>query len=334
MVTLVFRTDVHVADRSPASWKGDYAAEVLSSLEQIGELARRAEADAVLDGGDFFHVKAASKNSHGTMRQVIEIHKKYPCPVFSIEGNHDLQYNNLETLEKQPLGVLFAAGVFEPLRETIIRKEGEPEVRVVGVPYSPTRKLDELQAISKQGEDCLVAVVHALATETPHGAAEGFVGEPVFRYRDLVFPGGPDIWLFGHWHKDQGITMIPELDENDHQVREVTFVNQGAVSRGALNNDNLDRTPKVAVLEIQEGAFDVRAVELVVPDAEEVFDLERKARQDHRDNAIEQFVDRLMQDGTLDPGESVDDAIDKLEFALDVRDGAREYLERARESRR
>jgi DNA repair exonuclease SbcCD nuclease subunit len=105
-VAFVFRTDTHVSDRSPASWKGDYPSEIWSNLDQIGQLALKHGAAAVLDGGDFFHVKAASKNPHALVAKSAQIHRSYPCPTFCVEGNHDISYNNLETLERQPLGVL------------------------------------------------------------------------------------------------------------------------------------------------------------------------------------------------------------------------------------
>lgn len=94
-VSLVFRTDVHASDRSPISWKGDYPAEIWSCLEQIGEVAREARALAVLDGGDYFHTKAASRNSHDLVRRTAVLHRDYPCPVYAIVGNHDITYNNL-----------------------------------------------------------------------------------------------------------------------------------------------------------------------------------------------------------------------------------------------
>src|SRR4051812_10569909 len=105
-VALLFRTDTHVADKSPASWKGDYPAEIWSNLEQIGQLAKTRDATAVLDGGDYFHIKTARRTSHGAIFRTAELHKGYPCPVFCVEGNHDLEHNNLASIEHQPLGVL------------------------------------------------------------------------------------------------------------------------------------------------------------------------------------------------------------------------------------
>ena len=323
-VAFIFRTDVHVADKSPISWRGDYQEEIWSSLRQIGVLAREHEATAVLDGGDYFHVKAASKNSHAIVAQSASIHARYPCRTWCIEGNHDIKHNNLDTLEEQPLGVLFESGVFQFLRDTVFEEDGL-RVRVVGMPYSPFRTVAELQAIRKQpGDTHLVAVVHALAGENPPSHVEEFFGEPVFRYSDLIVDGGPDIWCFGHWHRDQGVTEL----QGRH------FVNLGAVSRGALVNENLQRTPKVALLELLPEGVRVTPLPLTVQPAEEVFDLVKKQRQDQENRTISQFVERVRADLTLDPEASIEDSIGALHFARNVQDKARHYLELARGAKR
>lgn len=319
-VTLVFRTDVHASDRSPVSWKGDYPAEIWACLEQIGEIARQVSAQAVLDGGDYFHTKAASRNSHDLVRRTADLHRAYPCPVYAIVGNHDITYNNLGSLPRQPLGVVFASGVFQPLDETVF-ESGGVRVRVVGLPYSPTRTVEELRSIRKKsGDQYLVAVIHALAGKTPQDKAEDFFRESVFCYRDLVAYDGPDVWCFGHWHKDQGITEI------DGKL----FVNQGAVSRGALIRENTERTPQVAILEATPSGITVRTVSLAVPPATEVFDFERKEKQEREGRDIDQFIARLQSDSVFDPSLSIEDNVAALDFAVEVRDLALEYLELAR----
>ena len=319
-VTLVFRTDVHVADRGPASWRGDYPGELWESLRQVGAIAKDVSARAVLDGGDFFHVKAASRNSHDLVRRAADLHAAYPCRTYSVEGNHDITYNDLDSIHKQPLGVLYSTGVFGHLREEVFEDAGV-RVRVVGVPYSPFRTADELRAIQKQpGDDFLVAVVHSLAGLNPPASVEDFFGEPVFRYPELVTPDGPDCWLFGHWHKDQGIV----------EQRGKQFVNLGALSRGALNKENLERIPKIATLDFSPGSFAVRATTIQVAPASEVFHLERKERLDREAKEIEAFVERLKTDSAMDPSASIEDSIRSLSFAGDVRDMALAYLERAR----
>lgn len=319
-LAFIFRTDVHVTDKSPASWKGDYPAEVFESLRQIGMMAEQHQVTAVLDGGDYFHIKAASRNSHAIVYQSASVQNAYPCATWCVEGNHDISYNNLTTIEKQPLGVLYETGVFRHLREEVF-EDGDLRVRIVGVPYSLNRSLAELREIKKKpGDTYLIAIIHALAGFNPPNSVEDFFGEPVFRYKDLVYPDGPDLFCFGHWHKDQGIESIDDR----------TFVNVGAVSRGALIRENLERTPKVALIEATLEGIRATPLPLDVLPANEVFDVERKERQDEQAQTINQFVQKLWDDVLVDSEASIDDTIMGMEFAKDVRDMALSYLENAR----
>jgi len=330
-IAFIFRTDVHVADKSPVSWKGDYPAEIWSNLEQIGQLAREHDVAAVLDGGDYFHVKASTRNTHALVRRTADLHAGYPCPTHLVVGNHDIAYNNLDTLERQPLGVLFSTGVFQRLGPVQALFEapgpgGALHVRVVGAPYDPNRTLEQLRDIKKEPTDSfLIAVVHQLAGKNPPANIEEFYGEPVFRYEDLVYEGGPDVWCFGHWHKDQGIEVI------DGRY----FVNLGAVSRGALVKENLERNPKVALIEATQEESEpkkikVTPIRLKVAPAADQFDLERKEQRDQESQAIDQFVDRLTEEALVDTTEGVETTVASLDFAPEVRRVATEYLERAR----
>jgi DNA repair exonuclease SbcCD nuclease subunit len=319
-VAFLFRTDVHVSDKSPVSWKGDYPAEIWSNLRQVGDLARKHEVQAVLDGGDYFHIKAASRNPHAIVVQSAEIQNTYHCPTWCVEGNHDISYNNLGTIEKQPLGVLYATGTFHHLREQVF-EDGSLRVRVVGVPYSPTRTLAELRTIKKKpGDSFLIAIVHALAGHNPPASVEDFFGEPVFKYTDLVYPDGPDLFCFGHWHKDQGIVPLDGC----------TFMNLGAVSRGALIRENLERAPKIGLIEVTPEGIVTTPIALDVLPASEVFDLERKERQDEQVRNIDHFVQRLQEDVMADPEATIEDALANLTFAKEVREAALTYLEQAR----
>lgn len=317
----LFRTDVHAADKSPISWKANYPAEIFESLRQIGVLAYEHDVAAVLDGGDFFHVKSPSRNSHGLIISTVKVHQAYPpgCRILSIEGNHDITGNNLGTIEDQPLGVLYASGVFEHLRDTTFEKDGL-KVRIVGMPYSPSRDLREIQELRKKDEDYLIVIVHALAGEDPPAHVEEFFGEPVFRYQHLVFDRGPDVFCFGHWHRDQGVV---QLDGR-------WFVNQGAVSRGALSKDNTDRTPKVSLIDVTREGITVTAIPLQVAPAGEVYDFERKDRQEKESQAIDLFVQQLEDDAQIDITLGIEENIRGLGYATEVKERALQYLERVR----
>lgn len=315
MISFIYRTDVHASDHSPASWKGDYPTEIWSNLRQIGELAKKHKALAVLDGGDFFHRKAPSKNSHGLIVKTSEIHKKYPCPTFSIEGNHDIVYNDLESVPAQPLGVLYSTGVFNHLSEEVFESEGK-RVRVVGLPFSENRCIEDFHIEKKPEDDFLIVIAHALASEVPPSTMESFFGEPVFKYSDLLSENGPDIFMFGHWHRDQGAV----------QLGKTWFVNQGAVSRGSLTHENMERNPNVALIELDQTAR-VTILPLVVQSASEVYDLERKERAETEAKSIDVFLEALSADSSFDPDKTIEVNINGMEFAKEVRDLALEYLE-------
>ena len=109
---LVWRTDVHLSERNPRSRTDNWREAIINKLRQVGEIARKVDASAVLDGGDFFDIKSPSRNSHDLIREVAEVHQDYPCPTYANVGNHDCVYGDYTYLPQQPLGVLFSTGVF------------------------------------------------------------------------------------------------------------------------------------------------------------------------------------------------------------------------------
>ena len=277
-------SDEHLSDLSPGFRKDDYRGAVLRKLEWQGELAKKFGADAVLRGGDLFHVKAANKTTMSTLAAVAGIHRRYPCPAYSTAGNHDMSQNDPVTVPRQPLGVLFESGAVRPLRDEVFTS-GSMKVRVVGVEY--TTDLDDeglRDLVRKRGGDTYtIAVVHALAAHSPEQRIQSFFHERIFDYRDLVFDGCPDAYVFGHYHKDQGV--------QEHLG--VQFVNLGAVSRGALTFENLERVPKVSTIICTSQGLSIEEHEIPCGDAFAVFDLEKKARLEEERKSLDDFISMI-----------------------------------------
>jgi len=286
MINLVWRTDVHLADRAPQSRLDDWAETVFGKLRQVENIARRVQADAVLDGGDFFHVKSPSRNTHHLVRRVIEAHESYPCPVYACVGNHDCVYGDYTKLPQQPLGVLFEAGVFRRLydeHEAVFEKGGV-KVRVVGVPYHGTSYDMERFKVVKGDEDYLVVVAHVLASEA---GGSMFEGEDIVGHGDLADLDA-DVFMFGHWHKDQGVT---ELVSSKGETKFV--VNVGSLTRGSISEDHIDRSPAAVVLTFDEDRVRYVRFDLDVEPSDEVFDIAGRVRQEARSVVIEDFVRRM-----------------------------------------
>lgn len=318
-IRFVTSSDEHLSDQNPGFRKDDYRASILKKLEYQGEIGRRFEADALLRGGDFFHHKAANRTTHSTIQLAASIHRNYDFPTYALAGNHDMSYNDPDTVyQQQPLGVLFRTGVFNQLSEQVFQK-GSLKVRVVGVHYTVDLDVEKLaELVRKRSDDeYVVAVVHALSSYAPSEKLSEFFHEPIFDYRDLVFPGSPDAYVFGHYHKDQGV-------QDHHGVK---FINLGSISRGSLTFDNLDRKPKVGLISFDSSGISVE--EHVVPheDALAIFDLELKKKIVQEKKNIDDFILKLKSDSGV--GSSNDMKSTLSSFPDDVRKKALEIMEAA-----
>ena len=320
-VTLVWRTDVHLSDHTPRSRTDNWTETVLRKLASVGNIARDVNAHAVIDGGDFFDIKAPGRNSHALIQRVMAVHRDYPCPVYANVGNHDCVYGDYSYLPQQPLGVLYEAGTFRRLydeHEAVFTLPGI-KVRVVGVPYHGVKyDLDRLARIKRGDEDHLVVVCHLLASPTQ---STMFDAEDVIRYDVLDNYPDVDVWAFGHWHKDQGIERTPGGK---------TVVNIGSLTRGALSQDSLDRVPSVAVMRFDRDGFTIEKLSVPHAPASDVFDLVKRDAEQIQQTMIEEFVDHLSQTFAPSAQKSLTDAVRDIPGVPDpVREKAINYIERA-----
>lgn len=322
MIRLLFRTDEHVSDHTPISRVDDWTETILGKLVQIGEIARDRGCQAVLSGGDFFNEKSPSRISHELVTRVMEIHQGYPCPTYANVGNHDCRLSKLEFLEESPLGSLFECGVFQRCyddHEALFEEEGLT-VRVVGIPYhGRTYDMDRFRAIRKGSEDYLVVMAHLLASPV---TSSMFDQEDVVLYSMLeeVCPEA-DVFCFGHWHKDQGVTQLKTG---------AYLVNVGSISRGSLRQDNLERTPKVVGLDFSRMGVQVEEIPLAVKSAEEVYDIQKRVDEEVRGLSFHLFSEALKSGFQVTGDRSIEDQIREYEdLEPKVRDRAVELLERA-----
>ena len=320
-IRLITSSDEHLADLAPGFRKDDYRASILQKLEWQGDMAKKFKANALLRGGDFFHVKAANKTTYATSTAAADIHRRYPCPTYAIPGNHDMSYNDPSSVPRQPLGLLLKSGVFRPMNDVSF-EEGSMKVRVVGVEYTTDLDVQGLHDLVRKrpGDTYTVAFVHALAAMAPEEKIQSFFHEKIFDYRDLVFDGCPDVYVFGHYHKDQGIV--------DHLGTK--FVNLGAISRGALTFENLERQPKVSLIKANSQGIFVE--EHIVPheDAAKVFDLERKKKLDQERKSLDGFIAQFRASASMPEAESIEARKAMLsQFPDDLRNLVLDTLEAA-----
>jgi hypothetical protein len=174
--------------------------------------------------------------------------------------------------------------------------------------------MNRLTTIVKGDEDYLVVAAHLLAS--PAGG-EMFGSEDIIAYRDLV-DLDPDVWCFGHWHKNQGVTELG----GKH------IVNIGSLTRGSLNEDDVKRIPEVAVLRFGgRDGISIERRELDVRPSSEVFDLEGRTRQEARSMTVDAFVDSVQTTFAEQDRRPLLDEVREMDMLDPVRERLILYLE-------
>lgn len=297
--------DIHLADKTPVFRTDDYRETGFSELRMIRDIAIRKKVDLCLFTGDIFHEKSSTKNSHLLVQESIKIFNLFPCPCYSIIGNHDIVYNRLETLMKQPLGVVFESGALKRLDKIKVK-----DVTIVGVHFREENDYEDLYFKKEKGP--LIAVCHVLAT--PNGG--NFFGEKIFSYKKIAKEGKPEVYLFGHLHNYQGIKTIEKKQ----------FINLGAIARGALNQDNINRKVKLGLIEYSEKTFKCSEILLPVIPAPEIFDLERKKDMLQNETEIENFVRTLATNKLFDDLDNLEDNIRTMDVERNIKLKTVQYL--------
>jgi hypothetical protein len=290
METLKFITftDVHVSSINPASRLGSYENDIIDKLKQIKRAGEKTKTDFFLFGGDLFNLKAPMRNPHELNSRLINLFKSFPAPIYSTEGNHDLRNDSYTTFDEQPLNVIYASGALVQARDIRFTAKGL-RVRVRSFPFQEVPDLKSLPRAKDGTTDLDICLLHLYAS--PKG---GMLFHQVLFAYDEIAELGDDIFLLGHYHIDQGIEFIEPFGRNQ------VFINVGAVGRGTTSEDDLNRTPKIGLVEVTktESSFSIKcqAARLAVRPATEVFDLKAKEEDTKRHKDAEEFVSKLQAD--------------------------------------
>lgn len=270
-------SDIHASDRPPSSCTDSYKDDILDLLRQSVTVAARHQVSVVAWAGDVFHSKAPGRNSHELVNLVADIVKSYPCPVYIVPGNHDITHDRLDTIDSQPLGVLYRAGA----RKLIGQCEDFPQL--YGMPWQQEwsseavgEALEDWRRFPVNTGPGHQRLVVAHAPLFPPGL------EPHWEHFDPVMwaaaMGYKGQCFYGHIHESHGVW----------EAAGVRFCNHGAISRGSLHESEMTRGVLVTVWDSQDASF--IPVKLNARPASEVFRLREKREVTDAAGKLDEFM--------------------------------------------
>lgn len=324
--TFISANDIHISDQNPRARIDDYKEAILGKIGQMRMACSKLNADAALIAGDLFNFKSPAKNSHRLNQDLIKEFKQFPCPIYMIEGNHDLTANRLESLEEQPLGVLFADNTLHQLRHEVIEKNGL-KVSLVGIPYEENLDLSTLKIPENTGYIAQICLMHIYASLN----SGMLFKERLYGYDELA-KLSPDIFIIGHYHIDQGT----------YETAGKHFVNLGSMSRGILTEDSIYHQPHIGFIKISiddDGAKStiIRPIKLKIKPADEIFNLVKKEEEKKESEEMQIFVDKLAVEATkvsTEKSGEVTDLLKGMDLAKIIRERVMQYIQDARLTKR
>lgn len=276
--------DIHLSDKPPSSCTESYNDDLFDLLYEVGELAKRIGAVAVILAGDIFHIKTPSRTSHATVMRFIDLLRSWGIPVLIVPGNHDLSADRLDSIdETQPLGVVFASGAAHRLDKWSAVDAGIVTDPIYGVPWLSTWDDDTVTVALADWRSRLAPSVNGLvvahAPFYPPGHELPYENYPTRAVAAAMDHHGA--LHYGHVHEAHGLYTVDGVD----------FSNPGALSRGSLDEASLTRAVSVAVWDAATGGFE----HVVIPHkpAEQVFKLAEVQLRRDRETRHNSFLDRI-----------------------------------------
>jgi DNA repair exonuclease SbcCD nuclease subunit len=294
-VVLTWITDIHLSAIPPGKRGEGYRAQIFSKLKFAKTLTHNVNG-ICLCGGDIFHIKGSHSkaNSLNMINEAIRMFGDFPTgKVYSATGNHDIQFDRMDTIPSQPLGVLVEAGVCHLLNyEPVIFTNETGTVKVSVETFDYASGVETLQAIlnasPRPDVDYRVGIVHASGVP---GESRDRFGEWLIGYnqlKDIDF----DLLLWGHDHSRTETATVGN----------VTHINLGSLARAALSSDEVERKIVVPVLTFTPEKARIKEVEVPCLPIEQVFRVDDKTVIQVKDNTeVKKFFS--------DMNESVDEIV-------------------------
>jgi len=298
MTRFLHVSDIHLADRSPG-FRKNYPAAIKDKLVAVRQILETGRYDAVTFAGDYFHHKDGFRTSHALVRWFIEWLNSLPVPRYGILGNHDLRGGQIETLSRQPIGVVLAAGALALLDAPI--PLGEVWLAGSGFSYANAESFDWWRRPDLAARPGVkVLLTHAEMTAAPERWAEHIGWR---RWQDAQAETSADIVLNGHYHASEGVWAGCVMCTAGAQAKATAvdlahmkvYANLGAVCRLDVRDLESGRIPAVADINVVDGGVVIRRIPLPAIPAVDAYDVDRLHVRRALDRRVEGWIGKLAR---------------------------------------
>ena len=282
----LFFTDAHIRGNSPKSRMDNFVETLKNKFMELVEVSNTEKVDAVLFGGDLFERPDVSLS---VVKEFLSIIKKFPLPIYSVIGNHDVFGQNPEVVGKTMLGILEETGIIEFLTSTpkIFTNNQGKAIQITGGHYfygvDDVNK--ESYIVKEKLADFSIHIVHGFLLYRPFikGIHHTLIDEISNKTK-------ADITIAGHYHSGFGIKKFDDK----------YFINPGAISRVSSSISEIDRIPSYLIIDINENInIELRQLKCA-KNGEEVLDREKLQEEYKKMNLINEFANQITSYGNFE----------------------------------
>lgn len=291
MIKFLYVGDWHLKGANPRNRKDNYKEATKLKLQDLFELAVENKVVAILTPGDIWDTPEVSI---GILLEFAEILSKSPVPIYTTVGNHDIYGYSVDTYNRTSLKLLDLLvpnfHVVSDSKEYIPFYMGGSNVIVTFTPFSGQMDVKGYGyspdfEIPLRDKYINIHVCHGMLLDHTPPFDKFTLVDDVKTTADVV--------LCGHVHVPLGNGVIKRYDGK-------VFCNPGSLTRMAASEKEIERTPQVALIKIENKAVDIQLIPLKsAKPGEEVLDRSKIEAESQRQYSMSQFA-ALMQTKTGD----------------------------------
>jgi exonuclease SbcD len=290
----IITSDIHSRESNPISRIDNYFETFKSKILWLREIQRQYGNIPILDGGDLLE---SWKSTPAVESFLIEY---LPQPFYTVPGNHEMPYHNVNHFDKSSLNVLVKAG-----KVKLLNNKQPTEINGIDIYGLNYGQETSDYIISKNKKRILV--MHEMVTEEKTKLFESSTPEEILnKYPQF------DLIICGHNHK-RFVEWI------DHRC----FLSPGSLMR--MDSDQIDYKPNIYAVYLDKN----RIESIPVPIEKNVFDVKAIKIRKQKDKRVEKFVNSLSTNYNIDI--SFEKNMERSIKENNIRNGVREEITLAME---